>query len=87
MSQNSIKLYNIKKYNISKEDINNDKYVIYNNDILDENNFTNCAEEEKVINEIENLHNQYKYLNIRINKDEKYYKFFVDIELIIILIK
>ena len=44
MSQNSIKLYNIKKYNISKEDINNDKYVIYNNNILDENNFTNCVE-------------------------------------------
>ena len=80
MSQNSIKLYNIKKYNISKEDINNGKYVIYNNNIINENDFINCVEEQKTINEIKNLHNQYKYLNIRINKDEKYYKSFVDID-------
>ena len=80
MSQNSIKLYNIKKYNISKEDINNDKYVIYNNNILNENNLIDCDEEEEILNEIENLHNEYKYLNIRINKDEKNYKFFVDID-------
>ena len=66
-----IQLFNLINYSVKTEDIENWTYTVFNKKCKDIN--------EDDINTLSTIYEQYRYLNVRINKDDSY-KFFIDID-------